>query len=299
MKNFCINTFLAGLIVMVGTAGADELRRLLPDSVAGYKAGGAAEFFDGDNLFSLIDGGAEVYRSLNVRRVVSRRYEGPGAVEILVDIFDMGSPADAFGAYHHDIREGESAGTGQESEYQGGSLYFWKGRYFVSVVSLRRGTGVKKAVLSLGRAVAGAVRSEGTPPDLVAELPATGLLKSHLHYFHDWALFSRYVGLSGENPLGLSEKTEGVVGRYKSPRMIGLVIRYPSAKAAQSASGSFTDEVLAGKGAGRPKRLDEGWAAFRIDGKLLWLVLEAESPAAAEQWLASSVKKERSGHGKR
>ena len=80
------------------TACVQSPSRLLPAEAAGYRPVGEVECYTADTLFELIDGGAEVYRSLNVERVVSRRYSRPDADEVIVDIFDMGSSSDAFGA---------------------------------------------------------------------------------------------------------------------------------------------------------------------------------------------------------
>jgi len=121
---------------MAGCGGADpaSLCGLLPAEVHGWEATGPGQLYDPDSLYEYIDGGAEVYRALNVRAVCARTYARESAPEFTADLFEMGSPADAFGAYHHDMREGEPAGVGQESELADGSLAFWKGPYFVSIL---------------------------------------------------------------------------------------------------------------------------------------------------------------------
>ena len=58
-----------------GTSASQEsLVDLLPAEIQGFKPGGRDEIYSFDNLFKLIDGGAEVYRALNVRTVLDRRY---------------------------------------------------------------------------------------------------------------------------------------------------------------------------------------------------------------------------------
>jgi hypothetical protein len=215
-----------------------ELARLLPDDVRGWTRSRADGLYHHDNLFDLIDGGAEVYRALNVRAVLSRQYGKPAAPDIIVDVFDMGSTADAFGAFHHDMREGEDAGVGDESEAFGGSIAFWRDRYFVSEVAFDDDTATCNALRELGFAISSVIPSTGQPPQLVRALPAAGLVTSQVHYFHDKALLDRHLFLGEDNVFDLDRQTEGVVARYRlgkparaggDPATALLLVRYPSA----------------------------------------------------------------------
>lgn len=219
-----------------------ELARLLPDEVRGWVPGRADGFYDHDTLYDLIDGGAEVYRALNVRAVLSRQYGKPAAPDLIVDVFDMGSTADAYGAFHHDMREGEDAGVGDESEAFGGSIAFWRDRYFVSSVAMDDDTATCDALRELGFAISAAIPSSGRPPALVRALPAAGLVTSQIHYFHDKALLDRHLFVSRDNILDLDRTTEGVVARYRlgesgaaAPGTALLLVRYPKPSRAERA----------------------------------------------------------------
>jgi len=270
-----------------GQSFAVGLARLLPDELQGYRAQGKDELFHRDNLFSLIDGGAEVYRALNVQTVISRRYAQAAAPDILVDLFDMGSSADAFGAFHHDLREAAGAKVGHESELQGGVLHFWKDRYFISIATLQENTQSRKAVLALGQAIARAIARKGKKPDLIACLPVAGQLQSHLHYFHNAALLERHVDLGNGNPLGLSNETEGVLTRYQIASedkqtaldFILLLVRYRSEHQAEKIYTSLGHSLLGGRD--KDGMVDRGkgrWAGARRMGKRLVLILDAPSP---------------------
>jgi hypothetical protein len=260
--------------IIMATPPAQDLSRLLPDDVDGWKPKGNCAYFDHDTLFSLIDGGAEVYRALNVKRVVDRRYQKEDGPDIVVDVFDMGSSKDAFGAFHVDIREGQDVGEGQESEYQGGSLYFWKDRYFVSVVSLKETDASKKAVMAFGQAIAEKIPRKGKKPELVGRLPQKGLVKSQVHYFHDWEGLNRLHFLADENLLGLSRETEGLLARYR-PAGVLVLIRYPREKDAGLARKRFVEKFQADKDGIFEK---EGkFSGARASGTLLVCVFSAAS----------------------
>ncbi len=232
-----------------------RLEEILPDEVRGWYTIDRGRVFDRETLFELIDGSAEVYRSLNVRAVLNRTYQKEGAPNIIVDLFDMGSSADAFGAFHHDIREGEDVGVGSESELQGGSLFMWKDRYFVSAIAFDDDTPTCDALGELGRMVTEAIPGDEGPPDLVGLLPSGGLVKSQIHYFHDQFLFARYLTMPGENPLGLDGDTEGVVARYRTSEdglekdvtAALILVRYPSARLAKTAKARLEEAALEAK----------------------------------------------------
>jgi hypothetical protein len=279
------------ITVASGTsASPDTLADLLPAEMRGFKPGGGDEIYNFDNLFRLIDGSAEVYRALNVRTVLDRRYVKKGAADIIVDVFDMGSSQDAFGAYHHDMREEKAAGIGQESEYAGGALHFWKDRYFVSVVALRETDDSTRAVLALGKAIAAAIPRKGAAPKLVEWLPSTGLIPAQVHYFHDWVSLNRRYTLAEENLLELTRKTEGVLARYRCASQPGggtgsqsfalVLINYPSPRSAEEAHRRFLDKYL-------PDRDEQGvvrtennrWAGSRQQGTIFVGVFDAPTRA--------------------
>lgn len=284
-----------GRLLLAGTAA-------LAATVACIRGGGSAEMFppeagewkaalpdaryDSATLHEAIDGAAEVYRALRVRSVVERRYVAPGGAEILADAFEMGSSSDAFGAYHHDVRDGEPAGLGLESEIAGAAVAFWKGRYFVSVVAVDDSPAAREAAVRIARHAADAVSDEGGPPDLLELAP--GRL-SWVRFFRRSESLSRYLDLSGlddGNPLGLDDSTEGIVAGIAAAGAAGaerrpvlLAVRYPSvprAEAALPALGRLVDD--------RPGVVGE---KARL-GRVLVAVLDAATIDAARRMIGDA-----------
>lgn len=269
---------------------ASGLTGFFPAAVEGFIPREADRHFTADTLFDLIDGGAEIYRALNVRITVHRRYSHPEANDIIADIFDMGSAGDAYGAFHNDIREGESAGIGRESEYQGGSLNFWKDRYYVSVVALHETEQTARAVRGIGSAVANAIPGNAPPPALTTRLPGEKLLSDQVYYFHDHQGLTRRYRLGEGNPLLLSRDTEGLLARYR-PRstasgqaFVLLLIDYPTAEAADAAHRNFRASHTPGwKAQTAINTAGGGWSSScRVD-QLVAVVLGAPDRQEAEQ----------------
>ena len=72
----------------------------LPESAEGWRKG-ATEVYGPTDLFSYINGGAELYISFQFRALISQPYVRDDGAEVRLDIFDMGSAASAFGVFSH------------------------------------------------------------------------------------------------------------------------------------------------------------------------------------------------------
>jgi hypothetical protein len=277
-----------------GCSGPDEIAGILPVEVRGWTAVEPDGVYTGETLYEYIDGGAEVYRALNVRQVTGRTYEKPGAPEIIVDLFDMGSTSDAFGAYRHDLRTGEPAGIGRESELTEGSLAFYKGPYFVSIITLEETEASRDAMLEIGRRIDAAISQGGQPPELVRYLPEEGALSEQVHYFHTHESLNVYFSLGEGNPLLLHEKTEGIVARYAGDRAGGeagpytlLLVRYPSREEAREAIAGLLEMRFEGAGDdGAAQGEDGSWQAARLVGEILACVFGAPTREEAERALS-------------
>lgn len=238
-----------------------------------------------------------MFLALNFRAAVNRRYAKQDGPDLIVDIFDMGSSSDAYGAYHHDMREGESAAIGRESEHGGSSLFFWKDRYYVSVVAMADNQKSHASVSAVARAIADKIEGDGDPPAILGWLPEDGLQGDQLHYFHTWPLLNRHYHFANEDLLELGRDTEGVIARYRGPggnSAIALfLIRYPSPERAQRARARFAKGFLSGASDGVVET-PKGWAGLGQRGELLVGVFEAKSKERVEA-LLSAVERRRKG----
>jgi hypothetical protein len=110
-----------------------NLYQSIPAQIMDWKVKVKDRTFDRKTIFKYIDGGAELYLAYDFQQVFARTFSGPGDNEIMLDIYDMGSAAEAFGIFTSE-REDEEAGIGQGSEYSEGLLRSWKDRFFVSIL---------------------------------------------------------------------------------------------------------------------------------------------------------------------
>jgi Family of unknown function (DUF6599) len=244
----------------------------LPLEVAGWRAVDDGEVYDTDSIFSYIDGQAEVYLAYGMVRCLARRYAGPtGEPDIVLDLYELASSADAFGVFTHD-RDGDDVEIGQSGLYRHGWLSFWKGHWFGSVYAEGESEASEEAVLAMGRAAAAAIAESGEIPPMVAELPAAGLDARSVRFLHTQEILNGVIYLGYDNPLLFGPDVDAVIGRYELPGGRGwlLLADYP-------------DEATAGRAEGRAS---ETGLAVRRRGSRLAVVLAPEPAAVADDLLA-------------
>jgi len=263
------------------------LRARLPAEAHGWSARTEDKLFDDRTIFQYINGAGEVYKAYNLRRCLSRRYRHPSGHEIILDLFDMGSPSDAFGVFTHDT-DGQVVNIGQDARLRPGWLSFWKHRFFVSIYVQEESPAAEKAVLALGEAVAKAIPEEGFRPEILGRLPRRGLDAGNIRFLHHPIILNYHFYLAERNILNLSPKTDAVLAGYlrgaEKARL--LLVDYPDAKKAKEALALFLKHYLPDADSTGTARLENGrWAAVRVSEKLLAAVLEADSRPLAESLL--------------
>ncbi|MCX6564013.1 MAG: hypothetical protein NTU60_10480 [Candidatus Aminicenantes bacterium] len=254
----------------------DEFYQKLPETIADWKKAGAPDLYTPENLSKYIDGGAELYLSYNFKNALSIKYKDAADNEIAVDIFDMGSGPDAFGVFAHS-RESIDDRFGQGCEYAAGLLTFWKDRYYVSILAYPETAEKKEVVFKLGRTIAGAIKSEGALPPIIARLPAENLLPETVHYFHHYIWLNSFLFVSNENVLNIGNDTPAALGKYRQAgaAFFLLLVQYPDAAGAEAAGGQFRQKLLDGAADGLRRTKEGRWTGLQRRGNLVSIVFNA------------------------
>jgi hypothetical protein len=233
-------TLMVPLVLAVACAPAEKseppkmTEAQLPTEISGWTAAGEPEHHDTETIYDYIDGHAEVYVAYGLRRSVSQRYAAPGGAEIVVDLFELASPADAYGVFSHD-RSGEPATVGNGGVYRSGWLSFWQAQWAGSVYWNGAGEPDREAILAIGLEAASSLPAGGETPDLVRRLPAEGLDPQSVCFLRSPQILNAHVVVGPDNPFGLGPGVEAVVGRYEidgEPAHL-VVVRYPDERAAE------------------------------------------------------------------
>jgi hypothetical protein len=216
------------------------------DLLPGWEISQKAATYNHANLFSLVDGQAESFFAYGFEQVAVERYQDRAGILLNVEIWRLATPADAYGLFSAG-RSGGPATIGNEADADPGRrLAFWQDRYFVN---LNAAQPVPDATLpAFAQAIAGKLPTGGERPALVDRLPATGLVERSAIFFHEEMSVQMEVWLGGENLLGLSQATDGVLGRYQlgTATVRVLLVEYPASSQAGKGmialqSGGLTD----------------------------------------------------------
>ncbi|MFC1639899.1 DUF6599 family protein [Gemmatimonadota bacterium] len=132
-----------------GVQNVNQCGLSLPTEIGEWRAVEDDASYDRTTLYDYMNGGAEVYLSFDYWRVCVRRFVGPDNNEIALDVYDMGSSAEAFGVFSVSIEDPE-VGIGQGSEFGAGLLKFWKGKFFVSIVNQGIDESADQVLLEIG-----------------------------------------------------------------------------------------------------------------------------------------------------
>jgi hypothetical protein len=267
----------------------------LSSEVGGWKWDEKEMRYNSKTLFGYIDGTAELYLAYGFQNLRVRRFEKSNQPPLIVELYEMASSEDAYGVFSFEHQD-EAVGIGQGSEFGGGLLRFWKGKYFVSIYAEGEGAEVESGILKMGRAAANSIPTKGSEPKLVGYIPGKdlGLVDKSICYLKSHVLLNQRFFIAHQNILNLSRKTEAVLAQYlrDKQRTQLLLIRYPDSKEAGDVYQRFMKAYLSdAKGTDRSKTEDGKWTFARQRNEFVIIVFGAPKETDAEALLKSTEKK--------
>jgi Family of unknown function (DUF6599) len=267
----------------------------LPSEAGGWKWDGKEMDYDSRTLFKYMDGAAELYLAYGFQSLTVRRFEKANQPPLIVELYEMASSEDAYGVFSFEHQD-ETAGIGQGSEFGGGLLRFWKGKFFASIYAEGEGTNVESAILDIGRVVANSIPTTGPEPKLIGLIPGKdfGLADKSVRYLRSHILLNQRFFIAHQNVLNLNRKTEAALAQYLQDKQKTqlLLIRYPDLKEASDAYQSFMKVYLPEAGGrDRLRTEDRKWTFARQRSEFIVIVFAAPTEADAETLLKATEKK--------
>ncbi len=267
----------------------------LPSEIEGWRWDEKEMTYDSKTLFGYIDGAAELYLAYGFQNLTVRRFEKLNQPPLIVELYEMASSEDAYGVFSFEHQD-EAVGIGQGSEFGGGLLRFWKGKYFVSLYAEGEGTEVESGILTMGRAAANSIPTTGPEPKLVGFIPgkAKGLVDKSVRYVKSHVLLNQRFFVAHQNILNLNRKTEAVLAQYLQGKQKTqlLLIRYSNLKEAVNAYQTFMKVYLPeSEGKDRLKTEDRKWTFARQRNEFVFIIFGSPSEADADTLLRATEEK--------
>ena len=284
----------------------------LPTTVGVWTAPQQPRVIDKATIFEYMNGAGELYLAYRFDHLDAYVYTSPDDGEILVELYWLEGPDDAYGLLSGDwfgdpVALGDWPAESCRALYGMGLLRLAAEGLYVRVMTMTETESSKAAVLELGRAIVDGRKPAGDP-DLISALPTeipavnsrwtrradqTMFLRSHLVLNSAWYLAS-------ENILQLDHATEAVFAPYDSDatpakRAHALVIRYPDAGAALKGLASFRQAYLADAGTREVVTpdvhelyaIEDGWTGYWLVTNHLVLVFEGPDGGTTRTMLST------------
>ncbi len=218
-----------GAGVFVSAAEAVDMATLYcptASDVAGWSLDGDTQQMEGDDLFLLINGGAEIYHEYGFIRVLAASYRNGHGKKLNLEIYEMEDDASAYGAYSFKTAPGGSIlEIGDEALLEDYYLNMWNGRFLVTVVGFDSTVDTLDGLKKMARAVSGKLKQKGRKPSIVSLLPTAGLKPGGVTYLEGPLGFYNRYSIDPENILGIRE---AVIGQYGDAFL--LVVHYPNSE---------------------------------------------------------------------
>lgn len=232
VKNALIFVFLIGIIsglIFCSQKFAEdrkELFTLLPDQnqLKDWKPFGEPQYAEGEDLFLLINGGAEIYYEYGFKRAVIHSYSHKDGTSINVEIYEMEDAVSAYGMYSFKIGgNGKDIPIGTEGRMEEYYLNFWKGPYVVTLIGFDTDSATRESLKKIAGTIDDKITEKGTPPALTNYLTNRSDSCLKITYIEgNLGLYNQYE-FDTENIFGV---TKGVVGEYKGYKL--FLLHYPN-----------------------------------------------------------------------
>jgi len=244
-----------------------------------------------------IDGEAQAVKEYNFKACAYAEYapNGAGNQLLTVDIYDMGSPEDAYGYYSHQrSSDAKLVKIGGEGYVEPTALNFWKGQYYVKLAITATNPAPFQADMpKIAAAVAAKLTGSTSTPAIMSLLPPGAKAHSDQYQRSDIAGQS-YInnGVTAKYPAA-GQRAELFIAIYTTPGAA------KAAYAKYAAYLSLPTSAKAGQKAAEIKGLGESAIGVRskyagevvaaLKGKYLIGVRQATTQAAAQSIVKAAV----------
>jgi len=194
----------------------------IPDEFQGWLK---KEFkhYSKENIFDYMDGSGEVYISFNFENLYVYNYEKEKN-KIIVEIFEMVEPKYSFGLYTHIRGRGKTiSAIGEDCEIFKNSLIFWKGKYFVSLISEDN---IKNEILlSFAKEIEKNIKKEKFKSEIFKRAKELNLNLKNIKYFFNMNILNYNYYIINEDIFYFKDGTEGIFSPYKDGYILLLLFK--------------------------------------------------------------------------
>ncbi len=190
----------------------EDITKLLPESgqFKDWNIKDSISVFSGENLFSYINGGADIYLEYGFDKVAICKYINPTSNYIQIEVYKMTSDSSAYGIFSiNSSGKGKSIELGNQAWLYDYYLDFWKGPCFVRCTSGRKDAGLLDTLQMFAAFVDSKIKESGSEPGLTNVISLDNIDFRNIKYF------TGIIGLGNVYNFGhgaIAGFSEGAVG---------------------------------------------------------------------------------------
>lgn len=232
--------------------------QLIPSNgkLSGWVQSRAPSTYEGKTLYRDRATSPDLYHAYGFERQAEVEYETPqfgSRPLILLEVFDMGTPENAFGIYNfHTYPQMKFEWVGSKAMLSGNYLRFSKGKYFIEIEGYEIATGIREAMIALAKIITAQIKDPPPKPQTLALLPSSNKVSGSVKLFRsNWVLRQIYSTLPvnvpqlTDTPLGISARyRENVKSKNWTDAQIVYIIRFDDTSTAESAYTLYRDSVM-------------------------------------------------------
>jgi len=200
-----------------------DLNKYLPgtDEIGEWKEDGPPRKYKGEDLYSYINGGAEIYHEYGFDQVIVQDYTRKNGKSIALEIFEMEGSEGAYGIYTFKTStQGKELALGDKAQLADYYLNFWKGDFVVTLIGFDEDEETVKGLQKIARAVDAKIKSRGREPAFVSLLPEKDLIGQSIKYFKgNLGLYNSYPFFTQD----VFRLKKGIKGDYKAGYSVFII----------------------------------------------------------------------------
>ncbi len=184
-----------------------DLQSILPDSnsVEGWKPVGELERYKSDELFYLINGGADLYQECGFVEVIALSFRNGAEEKISIEIYKMESDSSALSIFTLSAtKNAEKVEYGQMALATANSLIIWQDCYFIMLRSSLASESVTEGFKSFAKSITHNIKSNGKVPLFISEIIENKQVENYKYFRGSLGIATAYYFYSG-NIFNVSE----------------------------------------------------------------------------------------------
>lgn len=170
-----VSLFIFTLPGLSDTLSGQDIAGLLPspEDLPGWKIQQGPDVYVDEDLFDLIDGGADIYFEYGFKKAISIDYFDQHQNITQAEIYEMQDASAAYGIFSLTQQVSNwNSDYGQLAVTNSDYIAFWKGKYYVNISWVSRNDASSNPMEQLAEKISSAIADEGAYPDLILNFNA-------------------------------------------------------------------------------------------------------------------------------